>query len=291
MSDAAQIDTQNAEAVCGALQGAAEANYAAAGRSGCVVDLPREGRMLITGDLHDHRGNFEAILKLARLDAAGDRHLVVQEVIHSDHLINGMDLSYRVMAKLAALIVAHPNRVHYLLSNHELAQARGEGIMKDGGNQIEAFDRGLEYVFGDAAEEVRDAVMEFVWSMPLAVRCANGVFCSHSLPPARRSATFDKSVLERELTGPDFESPGGDAYQMLWGRRITQEWADELAAAWGVKWFVLGHEKAEYGWLERGETMLTLNSDHEHGVALPIDLSRDYERDELFEAILPLAGV
>jgi hypothetical protein len=58
-----------------------------------------------------------------------------------------------------------------------------------------------------------------------------------------------------------------------------------------VELFVLGHQHADMGWEEIGESVLILNSDHDHGVALPVDLSKRYTRDELIEQILPLAAV
>lgn len=78
---------------------------------------------------------------------------------------------------------------------------------------------------------------------------------------------------------------------MVWGRSHTQEVADHLAAAWGVRLFVMGHQPADEGHLAEGDTMLVLASNHAHGVALPLDLSRTYTRDELVERLLPLAGV
>ena len=133
----------------------------------------------------------------------------------------------------------------------------------------------------------------FIHSFPMAVRCANGVMCCHSLPAPRKIETFDKSLLDRLPTDEDLTSQhgGGDAYLMVWGRHHTQKVADELAEAWGAEVFVLGHQPAEMGYETQGQTMLILASDHEHGVALPIDLSRRYTRDELVEEIVPLAAV
>jgi hypothetical protein len=90
--------------------------------------------------------------------------------------------------------------VFVLLSNHELAQVNGEDIMKHGISSVEAFDDGLDYVFDEQAEEVRAALHEYVYSYPLAVRCNNGVFCSHSLPTPRKRERFDPMVINRHLT-------------------------------------------------------------------------------------------
>jgi hypothetical protein len=34
--------------------------------------------------------------------------------------------------------------------------------------------------------------------------------------------------------------------------------------------------------------MIVVNSDHAHAAALPIDLARDYDRDELLDEAVPL---
>ncbi|MBI1375552.1 MAG: hypothetical protein GC159_22800 [Phycisphaera sp.] len=291
MSTTEAVNLRDASAVCDVFEQAAEVNTTHAARHGAVVDLGDKGRVIATGDMHDHSANFQASIKLARLNKATDHHLVLQELVHGEHLVNGMDLSYRILARAAELAIQHPGQVHHVLSNHELAQMNTEGILKEGVSVVEAFDEGLDYVFGDAAPRVAKAIARYISALPLAVRCANGVFIAHSLPSPREREPFDPAVLDRELTAADLVGPDGHAYTMTWGRNLTQKWADELADRWGVKVFILGHQHAEMGWDEYGQTMLVINSDHEHGVAIPIDLSRQYTRDDLTEAAVILAGV
>lgn len=269
---------------------AADANLSDPQRSGACVDLPRAGHLLMSGDLHDHFFNFMKLLKLAALHRAPDRHLILHELIHGPSTVNGADLSVRLLARAAALKLQYPGRVHFLMANHDLAQLGGEGIAKNGKSVTQAFDDGIDYIYGDSAPTVRDAVHAFIRSEPLAVRCANGILCSHSLPAPRLLPAFDAGVLGRVPTDTDIKM-GGAAFEMVWGRRHTQEVADKLGAAWGTRLFVVGHQPADMGFEEEGETMLILASNHEHGVALPIDLSRDYDRAALVKAIVPLAGV
>ena len=84
---------------------------------------------------------------------------------------------------------------------------------------------------------------------------------------------------------------GGSAYHMVWGRHQNKKISQELAEAWGVEQFVLGHQPAEMGWETEADNILIIASDHDHGVALPMDLSRTYSRDELIEALVPLNSV
>ena len=69
-------------------------------------------------------------------------------------------------------------------------------------------------------------------------------------------------------------SQTGSAYLMVWGRGFGERELDALAERWGVELFVLGHEHVANGLAVRGTKLLILNSDHEFGTVVPIDLSR-----------------
>ncbi len=282
---------QDADTICDIFTRAAELNRDHPQRTGSVIDLPDQGHMLITGDLHDHRVNFEKALRLANLADKPGNHLLLQEMIHGEKLVNGMDLSYRMSAETAAMQIRFPHRVHVLLSNHELAQVNGEDISKHGVSSIEAFYTGLSHVFGDETDRVHEAFAQWVRSLPLAVRCANGLFVAHSLPASRKRNDFDPMCLTRELSDDDLYGPDGSAHLMVWGRVIGQEWAEDLATMWNTHLFILGHQHAEMGYELLGDTMVILASDHDHGVALPVNLATAYTRVELVDAIVPFAAL
>jgi len=283
-------DLRDPQAVADLFTRAAQAHLQTPGRSGAVIDLPDTGTLWMTGDLHDNVLNYRRLLKLARLDAHPDHRLILHEVVHGPDLVNGLDLSVRMLAQVAALKCQYPDRVFVLQSNHELAQLRNEGILKEGRDTIESFDEGIEFLYAGKADAVREAMNDYIRSLPLAVRCANGVFCSHSLPSNSKMRHFDPGVIDRVPTESDL-SEKGDVYHMVWGRNHKQPTADALAKAWDCKQFLLGHQPADMGFEPQGDTMLILASNHNHGVALPIDLSRAYDQEQLIEAIVPLASV
>lgn len=283
-------DLRQPAAAVDCFRRAARANLDSPLRRGSVVRLPARGRLLVTGDLHDHGLNFLRILRLADLPASPDHHLVLHELIHGPNLLNGMDLSVRSLLRAAALKVQRPRQVHLLLANHDLAQLSGKGILKAGHNSIDPFALGIDYLYADAAEQVTAAMNDFFRSLPLAVRCDNGVFVSHSLPSPHQLPRFDLSLLDRLPTEADL-APDGSAHMMVWGRRHTQPLADTLSQRWGVKQFVMGHQPAEMGYELQGQNMLILASNHEHGTALPIALDRGYDRPALLEALFPLNAI
>jgi len=285
-----ELDLQDAEAVIDALRGAAKASREARHRKGGVAQLPSKGRLVITGDLHDHTLNFQRALKLADLPAGDDHYLILHELIHGPNLVNGYDLSIRMLARAAALKAARPEQVLLLQSNHELAQLNNEGILKDGHSVVQQFEEGVGFLYHQRADDVMDAVFDYIRSLLIGVRCDNGLFIAHSLPSPRKLETFDTALLDR-VPGDEDLADDGSAHRMVWGRKHTDELADQLAEAWGVELFVLGHQPVDMGYDTVGSRILLVNSDTDHGVALPIDLAQRYTLDQLCERVLPLAAV
>jgi hypothetical protein len=292
------VELQRAEAVAELFERAAEVNLSHAVRRGATA-CPRagmdlrgesEGRITLSGDLHDHALNLHRLVKLTALHRKPHNHLVVQEVAHGEQLVNGHDVSVRTLARVASLIVAYPGRVHHLLSNHELAHLTGEGILKDGVNTVARFERGVEHLYGEEAGIVREALKGYIRSLPLAVRTSQGVMVCHSLPSPHALEGFDHGVLERGLTEADL-ARGGAAHRMVWGRSATEASVRSLMESWGVTGFVIGHEKAEMGWDRPCPGLIVLASDHDHGMALRLDLARRYRFEQLPDLIEPLAAV
>ena len=269
---------------------ATQANLETDQRIGATVHLPEQGRLLVSGDLHDNGPNLLRLLKLARLDLAGDHHLLLHELIHGPHRVNGRDLSIGTLARAAALKLQYPGQVHLMQANHELAQYSGDEITKDGVGVVDAFNLGVQFIYGEHAGHVRSVMRRFIASFLLAVRCANGIQCSHSLPSPHQLSWFDPAVLDRVPTEADLAS-GGSAHAMVWGRRHDQDLADRLAEMWPVRLFIVGHQPAEMGYETEGDSILIMASNHDHGVALPIDLSRRYELVDMVRELVPLMSV
>ena len=289
-------DFGDADAIADVLHRCAERNRNDERRRGASIHLPAAGTLTITGDLHDHGPNLDRILRLARLEAGPDRHVVLHELIHGENFVNDADLSVRTLARVAALKLRFPGQVHLMQSNHELAQLKGEGIYKGDIAVVDAFDQGVEDLYPGKADEVHEAVRDYVESLPLCVRVAppgdadRGLFVAHSLPAPRRIEAFDKSVIDRVPTDADL-SPKGSAYDMVWGRHHNRKITGELAEAWGVSVFLLGHQPADFGYETVADNALVLASDHANGVAVVLDLTREWTRDEVVEAITVLNEV
>lgn len=272
----------NADQVIETFGAAGDENKLSLSRKFQTVALPGDGEVWMTGDIHDHRNNFQKLIVNADLGNNPQRHLVLHELIHGDHFDgNGAEDSWQMLHQAAQLKCDFPNQVHFLLANHDLAQIHGEGIMKAGYSVCEAFNAGVKRDFGDRAMIVTVAITEFLLSFPLAIRCPNGLFFCHSLPTDEQIRGFDFTVFDRDLTANDYRRRVGPVYQLIWGRNVSPAGAEEFASKVGAQLLVTGHQPQDTGYAINGRHHLIIASDHNQGVLLPVSLSDSYDMSTL----------
>jgi len=284
------INFSNPDDVCAVLHTATQCLLDFSGRKGCTHHLPSTGQLLVTGDLHDNPFHLAKIVTLASLDIPTN-HVVLQELIHSAGDSTAHDLSYRMLVRVASLVASYPSQVHPILANHELSQATGRPITKGGGELVEKFSLGVTQVFGKQTKKVLDALDTFILAMPLAVQTESGLMCLHSLPNELQMEDFDVNILQRELNAKDLRASGGSAYLLVWGRQHSPEQIDELAKQWGVTLFCLGHAWVPSGIDMAFPNVLLINSDHNNGVALPIQLDNIQNAGRTMRAAIQLMSV
>lgn len=268
-----------------------EANYADRFRRGNLIRLPSKGSAIITGDIHGHRLNFERIVAFADLAHNHDTHVILQEIIHGGpEDEEGGCLSYKLLFDVVHYKVWFPNQVHIIMGNHDTAFINNAKVMKNGKEMNVAMRSALDREFSGRSEEVKLAIKQFLFSQALAVKCANGIFISHSLPADRYADKFDHRILEKQLKINDIVKPGS-AYLLTWGRSHSPQLLDKMAKILDAKIFVLGHQRQEHGSCRAGDNLIILASDHDHGCILPIDLDAYYTVEQLLDLILPLAAI
>jgi len=264
------------------FQAATEENQLASLRDHQVVHLPADSEVWMTGDMHDHRRNFDKVTRAADLGNNPKRHLILHELIHGDRFDpSGADGSWEMLYNAAELKCDFPHQVHFLLANHDLAQIHGEGIMKAGLSVCEAFNAGVKRDFGDAASTVTVALTEFLLSLPLAVRAPNGLFFCHSMPTDEQVEKFDYTVFDRALTGADYRRRTGPVYQLIWGRNMSPPAVEIFAGKVSAKIIITGHQPQESGFAVNGPRHLIIASDHNQGVYLPVKCSDEYTIEDL----------
>ena len=268
-----------------------EANNTDKFRQGNLVRLPSHGSVVITGDLHGHRRNFERIVALANLGQNKNTHVILQEIIHGGpEDEEGGCLSYKLLFDAVAYKVKFPDRVHIIMGNHDTAFISNTDVMKNGKEMNVAMRSALDREFRHSSERVKLAIKQFLFSQPLAVKCANGILVCHSLPGDHYAEKFDKRIFERQLRINDIIRPGS-AYLLTWGRSHSQRLLDAMSKSLDADTFILGHQRQETGCSKAGNNLIIIASDHDHGCILPIDLAKSYTAEELLKLIIPLAAI
>ena len=268
-----------------------QANNADKFRRGNLIHLPAAGSLIAGGDIHGHRRNFERIVAFADLASNPQRHVILQEIIHGGPQDSkGGCLSYKLLFDVVHYKLNFPDRVHIVMGNHDTTFINSAEVMKNGKEMNRAMCLALEREFQQASADIILAMKRFLSSQPLAVRCDNRIWLSHSLPSDRLVTKFDHEVLNRQLTADDYEKPGS-AYLLTWGRKHSQALLDRMAKLFDVDIFVLGHQPQQQGWSQAGKNLIIIASDHNHGCLLSLDLANSYTIEELIDLILPLASI
>lgn len=258
---------------------------------GSLLRFPKYGQVVMTGDLHGHRRNFAKLQSFCDLDHFGARHVLLHEIIHEDvTTLDGADTSHEMLLAAAEWKCEFPDQIHFLQSNHELAQMNRDEITKNGRVVTVSFEQSVRQAYGFAGNAVLDAMYELFQSFPLAGRTETRVFLSHSLPSPRVLPTFDASVFSRTPTEVDLHERGA-AHALVWGRYHTECTLETLCDLLDVDFFVCGHQPQETGYDVLHDRLIILASDHNHGVFLPLDLKSSMTVDRLTACIRPFAGV
>lgn len=240
---------------------AAAANRQTSARKGNVimVSAHEADEVMVTADLHGHIGNFQSLLEIAALDDHPRRHLVMQEVCHGGPPYpDGGCQSHTLLEEMARLKLTYPDRFHFILSNHELAELTDFPILKGQRILNVAFRCGLLHAFGPEYERVREAALEFIRSCPLAVRLPNDIFISHSLPGAMDRQHFDRTIFDRPLEEDDFREYGS-LFNLVWGRDYRPANAEAFAQAVGAKILIHGHDPCPQGYKAPNDLQIILD--------------------------------
>jgi hypothetical protein len=273
------------------LNSGIEANNKDKFRQGNLIRLPAKGDLVITGDIHGHRRNFEKIVVFANLASHPDRHIILQEIIHGGpEDLQGGCLSYKLLFDVIQYKLDFPDRVHIIMGNHDTAFINNASVMKDGREMNRAMHLALKKEFADYCNEIVLALRKFLFSQPLAIKTENRIWISHSLPADNLAEKFDRQIFDRQLKINDVVKPGS-AYLLTWGRQHSQTLLNKMAELFDIDIFVLGHQPQQQGWNRAGENLIIIASDHSHGCLLPVDLKKSYTVEMLIDLIVPIASI
>lgn len=269
----------------------AEANHSDPYRQGNLIILPNHGKVIVSGDLHGHRRHFEKIVDYADLENHPETHVIFQEIIHGGPEDDyGGCISYRLLLDAIRYKLLYPKQVHILLGNHDTAVINGGSVLKNGKEMNMAMQEAMKRQYQHHFEMVHQALVQYLLSQPLAIKCPKKIWISHSLPADHFIDDFDIEIMERPYTIADTRRPN-PVYLLTWGRHHSQETFDKLSKCLDVDIFVLGHQPQDEGWCIAGDNALILASEHSHGCLLTFELDRFYNVQLLSEGIVPLAAI
>jgi hypothetical protein len=212
------------------------------GRRGRMVYPDQAEEVMVVGDLHGSVENFRLALGKAQLAKHPKRHLVLQEIVHGPFRYpGGEDKSHQLVDLVAALKCQYPHQVHLILGNHELSQVKFQGIAKMEGDLNASFREGVAAAYGPEARSIYSAYLEMFSVIPLALRTANRIFISHSLPSAARVQQFDFSVLERDSHDEKEFHRGGTIHALVWGRDTSPENVEVFLGKVQADLLITGH--------------------------------------------------
>jgi serine/threonine-protein phosphatase PP1 catalytic subunit len=280
-----------AQSIIDLLNNGTKANKADEYLIGNLISLPSKGSLVITGDIHGHCRNFEKIKTYADLENNPDRHLIFQEIIHGGpEDEEGGCVSYKILFEAIQYKVQFPNRVHFIMGNHDTAFITDSEVMKDGKEMNRSLCAAIRREFQEDSTSIELGLCEFLLSQPLAVKCQNRMWISHSLPNTYSVDKFDPSIMEKDLEIEDLVKDGS-AYLLTWGRKFSKESLEKMSKFFDVDIFILGHQPQPGGWSRPEENLIIFTCDHNHGCLMEIDLAKLYTLDELVDCIIPLAAI
>ena len=268
-----------------------EANKQDRFRQGNLINLPAEGRLIVTGDIHGHRRNFERIADFADLANNPKTHLLLQEIIHGGlEDSQGGCLSYKLLFDVVRYKLKFPDRIHIIMGNHDTAFINDSKVMKNNKEMNLAMRSALDREFEANSQAIKLAISQFLFSQPLAVKTENRIWLSHSLPGDKYADKFDRQILTRNLKINDVVRPGS-AYLLTWGRGHSEQMLEKMAELFDVDIFILGHQRQKQGWRHAGKNLIIITSEHNHGCLLPIELTKSYTVQKLIDSLVPLASL
>ncbi|HMP04080.1 MAG TPA: metallophosphoesterase [Gemmatales bacterium] len=262
----------------------------APGLHGRYLELPPEAEdVVVAGDLHGNLVNFKKLLDYADLARRPRRHFVVQELIHGATLYDeGGDQSHRLVDLVAALKCLHPTRVHYLLGNHELAQWTSQAITKNGADLNHIFMVGISTAYGDFADRIYQAYCDLFSALPVAIRLANRIFLSHSLPGIKRLGDWKLSQIQKEVFLKEDFLLGGAVHSLVWGRDLGADTVQRFLERVDADLLVTGHIPCDDGYQIPNPRQLIIDSKDEYGAAVLIPARAPLEHADLLAGLIRL---
>jgi hypothetical protein len=246
-------------------------------RHGDLIELPAQGDVVVTGDLHGNCENFTRVLQASELDIHPDRHLIVQEPTHTCE--TSEDQSFLLHEEIVAAKSKFTHQLHIILGNHELAELTGREILKGGICYNILFREGMKQEYGTYFETVQELLHDFIKTMPLACLTPHRIFISHSTPEMQYIPHYSLKFF-RQGTG-ERKKDESLVEKLVWGRDLSQEAADLFAQRVECDILVVGHTACKRGYQVPNSRHIILDSKGAFATSLHFKLTHPYTQHQL----------
>ena len=171
--------------------------------------LPPRGRVLVQTDVHGNLADFHRMRQLFFELTHEDPHthwVILGDVIHGPDadsrrrfpkLWNYPDRSFRIVRQLHRLLVEHPDRIHFVLGNHEHSHVGGPTTSKFYPDEAARLRSTL-------TDEQHRFLVTFIRNALLAVATPCGVVLTHGAPgiDVDGPREIDELVLDESRATP-----------------------------------------------------------------------------------------
>jgi hypothetical protein len=196
-------------------------------------------------------------------------------------------MSHTLLEEVARLVVRYPDRVHFLLGNHELAEMTEYPIQKNRQMLNLLFRLGLQQMYGPAVEKIREAMARFIQSCPLGAWMPGGLLITHSIPEKVNTRRFDRTVFTRRLDPLEYHEHTS-VFDLVWGRDYREENAAGFARLMEAAVLINGHEPCPEGFSVPNRFQVILDCSGETGCYVILTPDRHWTQAEIVERIRPL---
>lgn len=248
--------------------------------------LGREGVLLVNTDLHGNEDDFAALERVFHAERAANTEVewvILGDIVHAPSedarrsapgLYDFDDGSFRIAERIAELQKAHPDRVHFVLGNHDHGHIGGPRTSKFHDDEVTALERKL-------SEDDRRFLHGFLRSSLLMVAAPCGVLLTHGSP--------DTHVTSLDMFDDVELTTRSDALRTLlcsYGqpKAVTDEMLRRVSTAeLDLRVVVHGHDKTEAGFFYEGDNQVCpciFGAPKAEKRYVRLDLSARYERAE-----------
>ena len=235
-----------------------------------LVQLPRNGRLIVVTDLHGNYYDYTSYLELWDCNDK-DCHIVFAgDLIHSSSYLN--DNSIEILDDVITKCKKYSN-FHVLLGNHEWAHITGTDIYKNIFNQRLAFEKLIKIKKGNL-QPTLDNYIDFFKSLPYFIKTDNGLFISH----AGHSKKIYSMDDFKKIFSDDYENYY--LYDFLWNRyKVNYDTNDisKFLKIIGSNYMIIGHNPVNRYEIFGKQLIISSSYKTDKKTYLDIDLSKNIE--------------